>query len=78
MLVRFWSTITQGGPVDVHALAIGAGTLVLVIALRKLARKYKLPQLDMLIALVAATSNRRGFGLVAARPEWQNHLVRSW
>lgn len=74
MLVRFWSTITQGGPVNVHALAIGAGTLVLVVVLRKLARKYKLPQLDMLIALVAATSIAAALGWSQPAPNGKTIL----
>src|ERR1700723_693248 len=48
VLLRFWLTITQGGAVSPHALEIGFGTVVLVILLRKLTRKYRLPQVDML------------------------------
>jgi SulP family sulfate permease len=56
VLLRFWLTITRGGGVSSHALEIGAGTVVLVLILRKLARRYRLPQIDMLVALIAATS----------------------
>jgi SulP family sulfate permease len=56
VLLRFWLTVTQGGGVSAHALGIGAGTMLLVILLRKLTRKYRLPQIDMLVALIAATS----------------------
>jgi sulfate permease, SulP family len=62
VLVRFWSTMTQGGAVNVHALEIGLGTIVLVILLRRLARKYRLPQVDMLVALIAATSVAAALG----------------
>ena len=55
VLVRFWNTITQGGPVNPYALGIGAGTIVLVILLRQVARKYRLPQMEMLLALIAVT-----------------------
>jgi SulP family sulfate permease len=55
VLYRFWLTVT-GGAVSPHALEIGLGTIALAVALRKLARRYRLPQFDMLLALVAATS----------------------
>src|ERR1700691_1722892 len=55
VLYRLWLTLTQGGPVNFHALGIGAGTILLVLILRKLARKYGLPQIEMLTALIIAT-----------------------
>jgi sulfate permease, SulP family len=55
VLYRFWLTLTQGGAVNFHALGIGAGTIVLVLILRKLARTYRLPQIEMLTALIVAT-----------------------
>jgi len=63
VLERFWHTITQGGPINWHALGIGAGTLVLAVVLRKVARKYRLPQFDMLLALIVAA-------VVAAKLGW--------
>jgi SulP family sulfate permease len=53
VLYRIWLTLS-GGPVNQRALAVGLGTIVLVVVLRKLARKYRLPQFDMLLALIAA------------------------
>src|SRR5580692_12389785 len=41
VLLRFWLTITQGGTVSPHALATGFGTVVLVLLLRKLTRRYR-------------------------------------
>src|SRR5580658_2486642 len=54
VLLRFWLTITQGGAVNPYALAIAVGTVVLVLLLRKLTRRYHLPQVDMLVALIVA------------------------
>lgn len=62
VLYRLWLTLT-GGPVNVRALAIGLATIVLVLILRKLARKYRLPQIDMLVALIVGA-------FVAARLGW--------
>jgi SulP family sulfate permease len=48
---RLWLTLT-GGNINVRALAITLVTIVLALALRRLVRKYRLPQLDMLVVLV--------------------------
>jgi len=55
VLYRFWLTMTQQARVSPHAVEIGVGTIILAVALRKLARKYHLPQIDMLVALIVAT-----------------------
>ncbi len=54
VLYRLWLTVT-GGPVNQRALAIGLTTIVMVVILRKLARRYRLPQIDMLVALIVAS-----------------------
>ena len=61
VLHRFWLTITSGA-INPHALEIGAGTIILAIVLRKLTRRYHLPQFDMLVALIAAASLAAAFG----------------
>ncbi len=61
VLYRFWLTVTSGA-INPHALEIGVGTIILAIALRKLTRKYHLPQFDMLVALIAAASVAAVFG----------------
>src|ERR1700723_1940146 len=53
VLSRIWLTLSAGR-VNPRALGIGLGTIVLVILLRRLARKYRLPQFDMLMALIVA------------------------
>jgi SulP family sulfate permease len=62
-LVQLWETLTKGGAFNPHAIGIGAGTILLVLLLRQVIKKYKLPQMDMLIALIAAT-------LFAALLQW--------
>jgi SulP family sulfate permease len=62
VLVRLWNTVTQGGPVNLYALGIGAGTLVLVLFLRQVVRKFNLPQIEMLTALVIAAGAAAFFG----------------
>jgi len=61
VLYRILLTLT-GGPVNMRALGIGLGTIVLVIVLRRLARKYHLPQVDMLLALIVAAIVAAWFG----------------
>jgi sulfate permease, SulP family len=62
VLVRFWLTLTQGGAVNRYALGVGVGTVVLVVVLRRLARRYRLPQVDMLLALIIAAVVAAHFG----------------
>ena len=40
---------------NAHALGIGAGTIVLALLLRRVVAKYRLPQMDMLTALLATS-----------------------
>jgi SulP family sulfate permease len=61
VLYRIWLTLT-GGQVNPRALGLGLGTIVMVILLRKLARKYHLPQIDMLVALIVAALVAAWFG----------------
>jgi len=62
VLERFWLTLTQGGAVNLYALGIGAGTIVLVLALRWLVRRFGLPQVEMLTALIVAAGIAAFFG----------------
>jgi SulP family sulfate permease len=60
---RLWLTLTGDGHVNPRSLVIGLGTIVLVVGLRRLIVRYRLPRVDMLLALVITT-------LVAARLGW--------
>jgi SulP family sulfate permease len=61
--VQLWETLTKSGAFNWYAIALGVGTIILVLLLRRVINKYKLPQLDMLLGLVTAT-------LVAAIFHW--------
>jgi SulP family sulfate permease len=68
VLYRIWLTIT-GGHVNPRALGIGLGTIVVVVILRKLARRYHLPQIDMLLALIFASIVAAWFGWSSPAPD---------
>jgi sulfate permease, SulP family len=61
VLSRIWLTLS-GGHVNPRALGIGLGTIVLVVLLRKISRRYRLPQFDMLVALIVAAAIAAFFG----------------
>jgi SulP family sulfate permease len=61
VLYRIWLTLSAGH-INPRALGIGLGTIVMVVLLRKLARKYHLPQIDMLVALIVASLVAAWFG----------------
>ena len=62
---RLWLTLTSQAPINVRALALGLGTIALVVGVRRLALRYRLPRIDMLLALVVAA-------LVAGRLGWSS------
>jgi sulfate permease, SulP family len=55
ILYRLWLTLTQGDPLNYKAIAVTATTLVLAVLLRWFVRRYRLPQFDMLLALVVVS-----------------------
>ncbi len=61
-LVQLWETLTKGGPFNLHAIGLGVGTVVAVLLLRRVINRYRLPQMDMLLALIAAAGLAAGFG----------------
>ena len=62
VLVQLWETLTKGRPFSPYAIALGSGTIVIVLLLRKVINKYKLPQMDMLLGLMIAASVAAFFG----------------
>lgn len=62
VLVRFWTTLTEGGPVNLYALGAGAGTIILALVLRQVFRRYRLPQMEMLLALIATAGVAASLG----------------
>jgi SulP family sulfate permease len=49
---RLWLTLSSGDPVNPRALVATAATLALALLFRRIVRKYRLPQFDMLAVLV--------------------------
>jgi sulfate permease, SulP family len=62
VLVRLWETLTQSGPYNLVAIGLGLGTLIAALLLRRVINKYKLPQMDMLVALIVASAVATYFG----------------
>jgi SulP family sulfate permease len=56
LLFRLWLTLTRGGDVNPRALGIGLGTVVAVVLARQAARRLRLPRVDMLMVLIAASA----------------------
>jgi SulP family sulfate permease len=52
VLYRLWMTLIEGDPVNLKAVGITVATLVLALAFRRLVRRYRLPQMDMLLVLI--------------------------
>lgn len=56
-LMRFWHSLTEGGPVHMPTLAIGLGSIALVLALRVLKKKLRwqlLPEFLIVVIIMAA------------------------
>jgi SulP family sulfate permease len=52
VLHRLWLTLTQGDPINLKAVLVTLVTLVLAVAFRRIVRRFRLPQFDMLLVLV--------------------------
>ena len=61
-LAQLWETLARGGPFSFYAVGLGAGTILTVLILRRVINRYKLPQMDMLLGLVAAAGVAAFFG----------------
>jgi SulP family sulfate permease len=59
---RLWLTLTQNAPLNFKAIAISGSSIVFALVARRLVRRYKLPQLDMFIVLLAVTIPAYLFG----------------
>jgi sulfate permease, SulP family len=62
VLYRLWLTLTAGDNYNFKALGITVVTLVLAIAFRKVVKRYRLPQFDLLAALVIMAVSAYLFG----------------
>ncbi|MCG5237212.1 SulP family inorganic anion transporter [Xanthobacter oligotrophicus] len=52
VLERLYLTLTQDAPWNWKAVTVSVGAVILAIASRKLVRRYRLPQLDMLFVFI--------------------------
>lgn len=68
VLYRLWLTLTQTAPLNIRAVAISAGAIALTMVSRRLVKRYKLPQLDMLFVLIAVSLAAYLFGWSQAAP----------
>lgn len=59
---RLWLTLTQDAPLNFKAIAISAGAIVLALLARRLVNRYRLPQLDMFVVLLAVAIPAYLFG----------------
>jgi sulfate permease, SulP family len=69
VLVHLWETVTQSGPYNLLAIGLGLGTLLAALLLRRVINRYKLPQMDMLVALIVASAVATYFGWSTPKPD---------
>ncbi|WP_256094640.1 SulP family inorganic anion transporter [Paraburkholderia nodosa] len=62
VLYRLWLTLVHGDPVNLNALALSAGAVVLALLLRRAIRRYRLPQLDMFVTLILVSAAAYALG----------------
>lgn len=74
VLVRLWYTVTQVGPYNLYAVSLGFGTLLATLLFRKLINKYKLPRMDMLVALIVAAVVAAYFGWSIPNPDGRSMI----
>lgn len=53
VLYRLYLTLTQPEPINVKAVALSLGAVALALVFRRLVRRFRLPQIDMLSAVLA-------------------------
>ena len=69
VLAGLWETLTQSGTYNLYAIGLGLSTLLAALLLRKIIDKYKLPQMDMLVALIVAATVAAHFGWSISRAD---------
>ncbi len=69
VLINLWETVRQTGSFNPLAIGLGLGTLLAALLLRKVINRYKLPQMDMLVALIIASIVATSFGWSTPKPD---------
>jgi SulP family sulfate permease len=62
VIIQTWETLTQGWPYNFYAIGLGTATIIVVLLLRRLINKHKLPKIDMLVGLILASLVAAYFG----------------
>jgi sulfate permease, SulP family len=62
VLSQTWETLAHGWPFNVHSIGLGLGTIAVVLLLRLLINRYKLPRIDMLTGLIVISGIAAYFG----------------
>ncbi len=75
LLHRLWLTITQGGAANPRAVAVGLGTMVLIVVLRRFTRKHRLPRVDLLLALIVASGVAALLGWTQPNPDGRSLIA---
>jgi SulP family sulfate permease len=75
LIERVWLTVTSGQPVNGRALAVGLGTVAVVLVLRSICRRLKLPRVDMLITLAAASAVVAALGWSEPGPDGKSAVA---
>ena len=68
VLYRLWLTLTQTAPVNLKAVTISVGAIVLALVSRQVVKRYKLPQLDMFVVLILVSLAAYFAGWTQAAP----------
>ena len=55
VLYRLYLTLTQPGPFNLKAVALSLGAVAVALTFRRLVKRYRLPQIDMLSAVLATS-----------------------
>ena len=55
VIEQTWAILAHGRPFNFHAIGLGTGTILVVLLVRRLIDRYKLPKIDMLAGLIIAS-----------------------
>jgi sulfate permease, SulP family len=62
VIAQTWAILAHGRPFNFHAIGLGTGTILVVLLVRRLIDRYKLPKIDMLAGLIIASLVAAYFG----------------
>jgi SulP family sulfate permease len=62
VIEQTWAILTHGWPFNFYAIGLGTGTILVVLLVRRLIDRYKLPKIDMLAGLIIASLVAAYFG----------------